>query len=420
MFDQLRIVDELLRRHRIKRAEMLINRHIRQKHGQHAIWLIQRARTRLLTGRPAAALDDLLRAQLVQPELFDHVINLQILADCYFARFESSTVGFVERNDAQIAEELYQRIIEAFPNYENIGWAYYQLGRLFLASDRVQEAVASFNAAIQKPTLSTPSLIAYCYERLGFVYFYEDREFLQALGAINAAIESYPPGEDRSWLVQAYLFKSRVLRGTGEIAGALEAARTAAAIAERTSTNTQSLLPEALFALGEILSAIDKQEKAAIQTFERFLEVSRRPVGIDVTWARVHELLGDLYFKTGNFEASLVAYSAVLQLNPHYPWEDEIYYRIARAYYRLGQYEKVIDTLDYSLGITSGDGGNIDYPFYNLYGAACLALKHYEQAAEHFEKALQLASSHVLVAEKMRQYRDMAINHQTTNLIDIR
>jgi tetratricopeptide (TPR) repeat protein len=421
MFDQLRIVDELLKRRQIKRAEMLINRQMRRKNGgQHALWLIQRARTRLMTGRPAAALDDLLRAQILQPELFTHVINLQILADSYFARFESSTVGFVERGDAQIAENLYQQMIEKFPNHENIGWAYYQRGRLFLASDRVQDAVTAFKIAAEKPSVSTPSLTAYCYERLAFVYFYEDRQFTQALTAINKAIVEYPASEDPAWLVQAHLFKSRILRGAGEISAALDSARIALTAAERTANSSQSPLPEALFAFGEILSLIDGQEKAAVQTLERFLEISRRPVGIDVTWARVHELLGDLYFKVGNFEASVVAYSSVLQLNPHYPWEVEIYQRIARAYYRLGQYEKVLEILDYSRNIASNDDHDIDYPFYNLYGAACLALKRFDQAAANFEKALELASSHSLIAEKMRQYRDMAINRQPINTIDIR
>lgn len=420
MFDQLRIVDELLKRRRVKRAEMLINRQMRRKHGQHALWMIQRARTRLLTGRPAAALDDLLRAQLLQPELFEHVINLQILADTYFARFESSTVGFIERGDAQTAEQLYQQMIDHFPNYENIGWGYYQRGRLFLASDRVQDAVKAFKAAAERPSPSTPSLTAYCYERLAFVYFYEDRSFLEAITAINKAMAEYPANEDPSWRVQAYLFRSRILRSMNEMAAAVDSARMAVVIAEKTVNVSRSLLPEALFTFGELLSTIEGQEKAAVQTLERFLEVSRRPVGIDVTWARVYELLGDLYFKTSSFEASVMAYSSVLQLNPHYPWEDEIYYRIARAYYRLGQYEKVIDTLDYSLNMTSVDGRGIDYPFYNLYGAACLVLRRYDHAASSFEKALQLASSHALVADQMRHYRDMAINHQPVNPIDIR
>ncbi len=414
MFDQLRIVDELLKSRRVKRAEMLINRQIRRKKGQDAIWLIQRARSRLLTGRPAAALDDMLRAQTLQPELLDHVINLQILADCYFARFESSTVGFVERNDALIAERLYQQIITAFPEYNNVGWAYYQLGCLFLTGDRVDEATTAFQTALQKPAQTTPSLTAYSHERLAFIYFYEHRQISQALKSIRDAINAYPHFEDKSWLVQAYLLQSRILRSMGDIDAALEASQKAVRLAKKADTS-QQLLAEALFTFGELLSVAGGQETASIQTLERFLEVSRRPIGIDVTWARVHEILGDLYFKLSNFEASVAAYNLVLQFNPHYPWEDAIYHRIARAYYQLGSYDKVIEALKRAFEMAANDGREVDYQLYTLYGAACLAAKQYDAAVDAYEKALHQTSAYAEISDQLRQYRDFALTHRSAS-----
>ncbi len=419
MFDQLRIVDELLKKRRVKRAEMLINRQMRRKKGQDAIWLIQRARTRLLTGRPAAALEDMQRAQALQPELLDHVINLQILADCYFARFESSTVGFVERNDAQIAVRLYQRIITEFPEYNNVGWAYYQLGCLHLAGDRASDAARAFQTALQKPAQATPSLAAYSHERLAFICFYEDRQIAQALASINNAISAYPHFEDKSWLVQAYLLKSRILRSMADVDTALDASQKAVLLAKQSGISPH-LLAEALFTFGELLSVVGGQETAAIQTLERFLEVSRRPVGIDVTWARVHEILGDLYFKLSNFEASVLAYNLVLQFNPHYPWEDSVYHRIARAYYHLGAYDKVIEALKRAFEMAASDGHEVDYQLYTLCGAAHLALKQYAQAAQAYEKALDLTSAYDDISEQLRQYRDFALSQRASGSSDTR
>src|SRR5688500_18908305 len=110
MQNQLQAIEALLKKREVKKAEMIIAKVLRTQllpHEQAAI-LICRARTRLLNGRPEAAIDDLFKARSLSPELFEEASTLELLADCHFACFELSSVGFTDRNDTHQATSLYE------------------------------------------------------------------------------------------------------------------------------------------------------------------------------------------------------------------------------------------------------------------------------------------------------------------------
>jgi tetratricopeptide (TPR) repeat protein len=410
MRDQRTLIETLLRKREVKKAEVLIARSMRSSvtNEQQAELLIQRARTRLLTARPEAALDDILKARSLQPAILDSAVNLELFADCYFARFELSTVGFAERSDALQAETLYGQIIEAFPYYENLGWIYYQLGRVLLTDNRIDEALNCFQQALLNPSHVTP-LTAYCYERLGFVAFYEQRDLNRSLTFLSKAIDTYPVHDDRNWLVQVHILRSRVLKEMYQTDMALQEAEKALSLAAGGRSDRRAVLAEALLTTGELLSSIQGRYRDVIVHLEQYLQVCKRPPGIDVTWSRVYEMLGDAYFHVERYDDAIAAYNAVLQFNPYHPWEVSIYHRIARVYYQIGNYDKAIGAAQRALDIAAVDGQELDYRLYDVSGNAHFAMGRYDKAAEAYAHALRLAPAHPDTVEKIRKYHQFSL-----------
>jgi tetratricopeptide (TPR) repeat protein len=410
MRDQRTLIEALLHKREVKKAEVLIARGLRSEanHIKQAELLVQRARTRLFTARPEAAIDDLLKARALEENVLDSPINLELLADAYFARFELSSVGFAERSDALQSETLYQRIITDFSNYENLGWIYYQLGRVYLTNNRVEEALSCFQQALLSPSHVSP-LTAYCYERLGFVAFYEERDLNRSLTFLSKAVDTYPLNEDRNWLVQVHILRSRVLREMYQPGMALREAEKALNLAFSRKSDRRATLAEALLTTGELLSTIEGRERDVVSHLEQFLQVCKRPLGVDVTWSRVYEMLGDAYFKVGRFDDALTAYNAVLQFNPYHPWEVSIYHRIARVYYQIGNYQKAVEAIHRALEVANSDGYDLDYRLYDVFGNAHFALGRYDKAAEAYANALRLAPPNQESIDKIRRYHQFSL-----------
>lgn len=404
MLEQIEI---LLRKREIKKAERVIAKALRSTQGaQQARLLVYRARTRLFNGRPEGGLADLATVRELDAQLFDEPQTQEVLADCYFGRFELSAVGFADRADTQQAEQIYRHIIETTPHYQNIGWVYYQLGRVMLSADRAEEAVTCFQQSLMNPS-QVPALTAYCYERLGFAAFYEERDPVRALQFLDKVIDTYPVAAERSWLVQVYLLRSRVLREMRNLTNALQEADTALQIAGM--GRNKSSLAEALLTNGELLADIRGRERDVIDILERFLQVSKRPPGMDVTWSRVYEMLAEAYSTCGEHEKAISAYYSVLAYNPYHPWEVSVYYRIGRAYYRKGNYAKAVDTLVYAFQLAEDNPSLIDYRMYDIYGGALFALNRFEEAATAYTKALNLIPADHEHGEKIRHYQKLAL-----------
>lgn len=404
MFDQ---IEALLRKHEVKKAEKLIAKALRSgQEDAQARLLVYRARTRLFNGRPESGLDDLTTARQLNEALFNDPKTLEVLADCYFGRFELSAVGFADRSDTQQAESLYRTIIQQFSTYQNLGWVYYQLGRVLLSAARVDEAVTCLQQALLSPS-QLPALTAYCYERLGFIAFYEQREPQRALHFLDKVIDTYPIAAERSWLVQVYILRSRVWREMRDVNHALQDSDTALQIA--TMGRNRVSLGEALLTSGELLAEMRGRERDLIDTLERFLQISKRPPGMDVTWSRAYEMLADAYTACGEYEKAISAYYSVLAYNPYHPWEVSIYYRIGRAYYRKGSYEKAIDAIRHAIKLAEDNPSLIDYRVHDTYGSALFALGHFQEASQAYEQALNLLPVDHEHSEKIRHYHQLAL-----------
>ncbi len=256
MKESLSNIDKLMAAGDIKKAEILIAKLLRtQRFSANELLksqlLLQRARVRLLSARPDDALDDLLVVRPILPEEFKEVA-LELLGDCYFARFELASVGFADRNDTTLAKQFYEEMIETHPRYKNLGWIYYQMGRVLVTASQTNEAMKCFQQALIMPS-HVSVLTAYCYERLAFIAFYEQRDLDNALAFLNRAIDTYPATSDRKWLAQTHILRSRVLKGMGDYQSALNAAQTALSTLSANNGENKSILSEALLTYSGIV-----------------------------------------------------------------------------------------------------------------------------------------------------------------------
>lgn len=412
MQEQFELVSSLLSRSEIKKAEMIIARHLRSKisNADRSRWLIYRARARLAGGRPEEALDDLLTSKkLSHQSISDQPELIELMADCHLARFEMASVGFADRNDTKQAEMLYTSILDRFSDYSNVGWVYYQMGRIALTDNQNQRAELLFKQALFAPS-TIRALTSFCYERLGFIAFYDRRDHKTALGLLNKAVDTYPLTEKRSWLVQTHILRSKVLRETRDYPQALSAAEMALSIAMSSTPEDRHSISESLLTSGELLAALEGREADVINYLNQFLQHSRKPLGIDVTWSRVYEMMGDAYTKLGQYENACQAFDSALTYNPYHPWLMSLQYRLARAYYLQGKYELAIATLRHLLDSAYAEDETVnDYRIFDILGNAQFATGKYPEAAESYRKALDIAPLDAENLNKIRTYYQFSL-----------
>lgn len=392
--NHLSAIDSLLQSRDIKKAEILITRHLRGKIStkERADLLTRRAQVRLRTGRIDEALEDLKETDIMGIGWLEQPQSLEIIGDCHLARFEMASVGFADRTDTEYALAAYEHIIKAYPHYQNLGWVLYQKGRVLLTGNHIEAASACFQKALLAPS-HLQLLTAYCYERLGFVAFYEMRDPHTAFTFLDKAVHTYPANETRTWLVQVHTLRSRVLRDMHRYEKAVEAAELAIQIANVANEGKVGL-GDALLTASEVLSSIGGRERDIVLYLQQFTQVSRKPLGIDVTWSRAYEMLGDAYLNLEHFQSAVNAYQSALQFNPYHPWEQTLYYRAARSYYHLGEYEKSIAALEKMINSVEADGQKIsDYRVFQVLGNARYALSQYAQAVSAYQAALEIAPS---------------------------
>jgi tetratricopeptide (TPR) repeat protein len=392
-------IQELIRQRDSKKAEGAIAKLLRDDltTEERAAILLLRARTRLLAARPGDAILDWQEAQKLDKAATLSPETQELLADCHLARFETAAVGFAQKADVREANGIYQRLVQTYLDYPNMGWLYYQQGRISLIEGQSYAAESYFHKALFSPSTVT-ALTAYCYERLGFIAYYESRQPKQALVFLNKAIDTDAASEPRLWLVQVYLLRSRVLRDTS-LETAIESAQSAYDLAD---TLNKNLSAECLFSLAELLALDRGRHTEIIDCLQQFTQISKNPVGVDVTWSRVNEMLGDAYFATGQYELAIAAYQNALQFNPDHPWEETLHYRIAKAHYQQQQFAETLEVLK---RIVSDN--QHDYRVFNLLGNSLYALRFFGQAAQAYHTAIELAPPGVDTAT-MRTYYELS------------
>ncbi|NLX11448.1 MAG: tetratricopeptide repeat protein [Chloroflexi bacterium] len=400
-------VDRFLALGDLQRAGALLARLLRASgvsDAERAQLLARRARMRLLAEKPDDALEDLRVCGTLDPAVIDTPPLLELAGDTYFARFELAPVGFADRADAEQAMACYNRLITFAPDYDNLGWVIYQKGRILLSAGTADQAAALFEQALEKSG-QVAALPALCYERLGFIELFERRNAALALEYFARAVEVYPAGENAGWLVQLHILRSRAFREQRLYHAALTAARQALSTIDTTAPDYRRALPEAHLAVGEALAAIEAREPEAIDHLVQFLQLSKRPLGVDVTWSRVHETIGELSFRLGRYELAAEAYQAALSFNPFHPLEMHVRYQIARCYYRLQNYQRTIETLEALQAAAAAEGDLVhDYRVYHLLGNACYALERYSQAVAAYHQALLLAPVGAAQLDQIRAY----------------
>ncbi|MBX3082486.1 MAG: tetratricopeptide repeat protein [Anaerolineae bacterium] len=408
---QLEQVDRWLGKGEVKRVESqiawLFNRE--NAHPAERIeLLIRRAHARLISARPEEALVDMQAALEPAPALQQQANYQALLGDIYFGRYELAQVGFADRTDTDRALAAYHAALEADPNYENMGWIYYQWGRILLSRDLVITAEEKFREALFKRT-TLPALTALCYERLGFIALMERRDPDEALTLFSRAALVYPHRESSGWLARLHLLRSRAFSEQQEMEKALEAAHEALKTVKLLNPEYRSTLAEAHQTIGNLLASITGREREAIEYLMQFLNESRRPQGIDVTWSRIHETLGELWFRLERYDNAIEAYQAALTYNPYHPMEVLIYYQIARAYFRQKQYEQTIDAVEQMMSAAETDGNPItDYRVFSMVASAHFALNQFAEATIAYQQALDFAPPSATQIEEIRTFLNSA------------
>jgi tetratricopeptide (TPR) repeat protein len=382
-------VEQLINTRDFKRAEITIAKLLRHDLSSHdrAVTLIYRAKLRLLTNRHTETIDDL-QEVAQHKDLAQRPEYLETLADTYLQRFETAVVGFADKNDLMIAQASYQKIMRQSPNYENMGWIYYQVGRIALSLGNATEADKYFRQAFFKPS-PVKALTALCFERLGYVAFYEQRDYTLALTCVEKALATYPSSESSMWIIQTHVLKSKILQFL-DLKLALQSAKYALQLTQNTPTINKMITAEVLFTVVDLSSKSKGYEREVIEHAQHFIQISKTPMGVDVTWSRIHEMLGDAYLSTTKYEQAIQAYHAVLQYNPYHPWENAIRLRIAQCHYQTSHYTKAVEVIE---KVLANKDVSEDYQAYELLGSTYYAMGKFRDAQQAFQMVLKLAPS---------------------------
>ncbi|MCA0453039.1 MAG: DUF3808 domain-containing protein [Chloroflexi bacterium] len=394
----------------IKKADILIARLFKSQLSAEDLSKLYlfRARTRLLSGRPEDAIDDVSAAEKTIPlDQTTQPTSLEIQGDAYFARFELASVGFVDRIDTVRAESTYEKLLNQFPNYKNIGWIYFQKGRIKLTEMKIDEAEELFERALVSPSYLR-YLPAYCYERLGFIAYYERRDWSRSLDFLDRALNTYPHDEDNHWLVQVQILRSRVYKMLGKPDLAIKASEAALKIASGPQLEKRSL-SEAILNIIELLSDLNGHEREILNYLDQFTQHTKKPLGVDVTWSRLYEIRGNTHLAIGKYDEAIADYKNALQFNPDHPWELFIYQQIARCYYQNREYTETINVINRLLQNSAQEKQTIkDFRVFDMLGSALFALKRYQEAVIAYQSALSIVPPNTDLSHKIQSYYDLA------------
>ncbi|MFN8377259.1 MAG: tetratricopeptide repeat protein [Anaerolineae bacterium] len=399
-------IQQALGKRDIKRAEIILARLMRSdlSPDERTEALIKRAHVRLVSGRPDDALADLRDAAALSSECVETPAYLELRGDCHLARFELASVGFADRGDTAQATHDYAKLIDLAPTWPNRGWTHYQQARIALSENRTDDAVTHLQQALLSPS-TVPALSAYCYERLGFVSFFDQRNLTDALAWLDRAVATYPADQPRVWLAEIHTLRSRVLREARDYTQALEAADLALRIAGGCGAAGREAQADAALFAAEVASELPGRERDVIAYIQHFTGASKKPLGIDVTWSRSQELLADAYLRAGLASEALESYQAALRYNPYHPWELKLYFQIARCYYHLHDYGRSANAVNVLLRSADKDEPILrDFRVHALLGNAQYALGDYANAANAYRAALLRAPEHADGLDSLQTY----------------
>jgi tetratricopeptide (TPR) repeat protein len=396
----------------IKHSEILLTRELKTtKDKQSRIQLlIQRTRLRLRLHHVDAAWEDFAAIQLAQTQADAPTYRQLVLleADCNLARFETASVGFANRQFLNRSIDLYEWLMSSQDSDEALSWIHYQLGRARMFAMDFFSAAQEFKRSLALPgTGDYPELTAYCYERLGYIEYYEYRNPQLALAYLRRALVTYPDATDDRWRVSVYLLCGRILKETHKIESALD--YTKAAFDITLQSDDKALLGEPLLAITEILALTSGNDRYIVDVITRYMHFKRRPPGIDLTWGILNDMLGDAYFNLGQYDNAIEAYRDALFFNPDHLTEANVQFKLGRCYYQLRQYRRVEQCV--RRGLSEIDRENFGYAesyLYELLGHACFANGEYDKAITAYEHSIELNTASTTSRIQLQHYLALA------------
>lgn len=401
---ELTEIKDFIDQGRINKAEVLLAQYLRQpdlKNDELAQLLMYQAQVYLSTARPDRAIDELDGIHLIDSAFSQSPHIQRFYADCYFARFEFSSVGFTQNQDLQQAQKIYDKIMRLHPSYHDISWIHYQLGRILLISDHIPQATEHFYRVLSITNVS-PELRAYCYERLAFIAFYHDHHAKQALSYLDGILSEFAVSENIEWIIQVNLLKSRVLLSLNRISEAENIMESTVLFATKNKGDGQ-LLRDTLLSIAEQLALIAGKDKEIIAYLQQYVQLAKSPLEVDVTWSRVQQMMGNALVNMNQYSEAILAYKNALLTNPYTPWKETIDYQMAKCFYFRGNYAETITILKQNTNPIT-EGTQPEHLLFDLLGSAYFALGNYTEALEAFAYALQSAPQGTEFSEKVKLY----------------
>ena len=280
-----------------------------------------------------------------------------------------NNLGFIyyatDRNQEALA--AYKRAIEINPDYAE---TYNNLAAIYKNINKNKEAIASLRKAIE----INPGY-AEAYNNLGLVY-YNTNKNQEAIAAYKKAIEINPD------LAKAYNNLGSVYYAVNKNQEAITAYKKAIEINPDLASVYNNL--------GNVYFAVNKN-KEAIALYKEAIEINP---GL----AEAYNNLGNVYFAVNKNQEAVAAYKKANAANPGYV---DAYYSLGRVYYTMNKNKEAIASLNKAIEINPN------------YAKAYISLsiiyfqeKQYKLAIEYYDRAEDLGLANPALSENLKPYKE--------------
>ncbi len=292
---------------------------------------------------------------------------------------------FLETEKYDRAEKEFQKVVRQNPANLN---ARLDLGQVYLAMDQPQKAIEEVNTYLSEHPADSEAYLV-----LGRIYFHQ-REWQRSMAAFEKALEINPEGEDARLGLARVMLAQNDLEGARRITDAIlssgtkvkDAAYLAARIERRAGDveaykNAWEVVlkedpkdPAALYQLG--LIALEEGDIEAVEDYAASLK-RIYPKG-----AEGHQLEGFVLYQKDQFEPAIISLQESLRVSEHIQTHQYLglsYFRLNNLELALNHFQKMLDLEPENL------------PARILVATTLLRQKRPQEAAYEAEKAIVLA-----------------------------
>jgi tetratricopeptide (TPR) repeat protein len=240
-------------------------------------------------------------------------------------------VSYLELGRFQKAEEALKRALRLNPEYT---LAYLQLARLYEETQRLEEALSTYERIIEVDPMGEPAQFSLLKKSLiGGIFLARSGDFDGALRLFKSAAEIAPDDPTAHYNIgQVYLRKK-------DEAKAEEAFRKVVALDPRHQ--------EAYLHLGNLYERQKRMEEA-LEAFVNAAQINPNSPGGKSAQAKVPLLQGILLAQRGKAEEALTAFRQALRISPD---PASIYFNIAQVYLGQGDFENAEAALTRTLQV---------------------------------------------------------------------